>query len=155
MGAATMLSALWAVNDVYWGWQFNLDRMRWAAWLGFTGWAAILGFGPAGVLQIARAGHGGGNLRKLMLFQVPLVLFNLFMVPEYIYYSFRGGIFPVPLAGLGLVLLGLQMQSWAYAALQVGRETAVRSHQAPTPARNMVGEGPTASLSGVRLSKTR
>lgn len=33
----------------------------------------------------------------------------------------------MPLAGLGLLLLGLQMQSWAYAALLIARETVLRS----------------------------
>jgi hypothetical protein len=123
-GAATMLCALWAVSDIYWGWQFSLDRMRWAAWLGFACWTATLGFGLTAVLRIARASGGSKNLHNLMLFQVPLALFNFFMVPEYIYYSLGGGIFPVPLAGLGLLLLGLQMQSWGYAALLLGREAA-------------------------------
>jgi hypothetical protein len=137
-GAATMLSALWAVSDIYWGWQFDLDRVRWAAWLGFACWVATLGFGLAVVIQIARAQRADKMLRNLMLFQVPLALFNFFMVPEYIHYSLGGGIFPVPLAGLGLLLLGLQMQSWAYGALLLGRETAVHSDQAPRPARNMI-----------------
>jgi hypothetical protein len=127
MGAVTMFSALWAVSDIYWGWQFNLDRVRWAAWLGFACWIATLGFGLLVVLQIARSPGGSRNFCNLMLFQVPLALFNLFMVPEYIHFSLGGGIFPVPLAGLGLLLLGLQMQSWAYAALLMGRETAFRS----------------------------
>jgi hypothetical protein len=137
MGAVTMLSALWGVSDIYWGWQFNLDRVRWASWLGFACWIATLGFGFIVVLHIARWPGGNKNLCNLMLFQVPLALFNFHMVPEYIYYSLGGGIFSVPLAGLGLLLLGLQIESWAYAALLLGRETAVRSNQEPAPARNM------------------
>ncbi len=47
----------------------------------------------------------------------------------------------LPLVGLGLLLLGLQIESWASAELLLWVAAAVRSDQAPAPAANMVGEG--------------
>jgi hypothetical protein len=124
IAAATMFSALWSVSDIYWGWQLTLDRVRWAAWLGFTCWTATLGFGLAAVLGIVRAPSYAKNLGNLLLLQVPLALFNFFMVPDYIHDSLAPGWNILPLAGLGLLLLGLQMQSWACASLLMGRSGA-------------------------------
>jgi hypothetical protein len=117
--ALTSLVSLWLVTDIFWGWQFNLASAPWLATLGFGCWLAALIFGAALLLPVARGETAAWRLRALVVFQLPVVAFNMLALPGY----FHKGVVYLP--GLAFLIVGMQIQSWACMDLLVGREKVV------------------------------
>ncbi len=139
LAALTMFAGLGVASDLYWAWLGavgGINEFPWSAWLGFACWAGTLVFAVLTLTGVTGGWIRSGYVRTLLLFQLPLALVNLVIIP---YYMVRGD---PPLTGLIALLVGLQMQSWGYAALFFGQEMTQDSKQTfvvvegePAPAR--------------------
>jgi hypothetical protein len=106
--AIAILASLWVITDIFWGWHFDLSSVTWAAVIATGLWLATPIFGVALLLPVIRGALDVWRLRALLLFQFPLVAFNVLMLPVY----FQSDE-PTHLPGLGCLILGLLIQSWA------------------------------------------
>jgi hypothetical protein len=110
-------SCLLVISDIFWGWHFDLSNSTWAATLATALWLATLVGGAIVLLPLARGRPAVGGVATLLVFQVPLAAFNVLMLPVYFR---RYSIADLP--GLGCVILGLLIQSSAYAEVLFRRK---------------------------------
>jgi len=106
--ASINLVSLWVLTDIYWGWHYDLSSIPWLAALAFACWLAALAFGAVLLWPVAQRSIAPGRLRALLIFQVPLLAFNLTMMPIYL-----GRDENFPGAGLALLIVGLQIEGWS------------------------------------------
>jgi hypothetical protein len=112
-----IFSSLWVVSDIFWGWHFGLSPLAWAAAIATALWLATPILGAALLIAFSRGREGLWPLRALILFQFPLTAFNVLMLPIYFLPS---SIAELP--GLGCLIVGLLLQSWAHTVLLLGSQ---------------------------------
>jgi len=110
-----IFSSLWVVSDIFWGWHFQLSLLTWTAPIATALWLATPILGAALLIAFSKGREGLWPLRALILFQFPLAAFNVLMLPVYFLPS---SIADLP--GLGCLIVGLLLQSWAHAELLAG-----------------------------------
>ncbi len=122
--AISSFACLAVYTDIFWGWHAYLASdvaAPWNAVLATALWAAGPLFAAVLLAPVARGESGAWRLRAVAIFQLPVAAFNLFMMPEYLH----GGLVDVP--GLAILMLGLQLQSWACMALTIRRDADTRA----------------------------
>jgi hypothetical protein len=107
LAALIMLTSLWLYDDIFWGWRFDLSEVTWGAAAGALCWLVTLLFGAVFAWRASHGSHDPWLLGALLIFQLPLVTFNLTMVP--VYFT-ADSVAPFP--GLGLLMVGLQIETW-------------------------------------------
>lgn len=118
--------SLWLFTDVFWGWHFvDLPYVPWAAAVALGCWLLMLAFGAILLAEMAHGEAASWRFRALLVFQVPLAGFNVLMLPDY--YQRHAETY---LPGLGLLIAGMQVASWACMLTLVGGER--RREENPT-----------------------
>lgn len=80
LAALITLTSLWLYDDIFWGWRFDLSEVTWGAVAGALCWLVTLLFGAVFVWHLAHGSHDPWLLGALLIFQLPLVTFNLMMM---------------------------------------------------------------------------
>ena len=101
------LASLWVLNDIFWGWHFDLSDSPWAAALGTVLWFVGPLFGAVLLVPVLWKQRETWRLRAFLLLLLPLGAFNL--EPLQFYFGGDG----IHLAGLAFLIIGLLLESLA------------------------------------------
>lgn len=103
----------WLYTDIFWGWHSLVPESRWSALLCTALWLAAPLFVLAYLAPVSLRQGETARLRTLLVLQLPVAAFNYATLPTYFSSASGGPSFP----GLGTLMMGLQLQSWACIAL--------------------------------------
>jgi hypothetical protein len=120
--ALVSLTTVWVLTDIYWGWLSVFSfvaRSWWVSLVAFGCWVSALIFGFWLVRPLAKG--QASRLRMLLAFLLPAGTFNMNLLAFY----FIGDSF-TDFPGLGLLMIGLLLESWSMIAL-----VGVRKEAAP------------------------
>ncbi|MGH9556653.1 MAG: hypothetical protein ACRD2Y_12610 [Terriglobales bacterium] len=123
--ALIALASLWLITDIFWGWHFDYSGVPWVATMAFGCWLAAIIFGAVLLLPLTRGETAPWRLRALVVFQVPVGAFNMMMLPGYF-----GANSIAPFPGLALLIVGMQIETWACISLLVSRGKQVAQETA-------------------------
>lgn len=101
------LCGLSLLNDIFWGWHFDLSNIPWAAVIATVLWLAMPMFGIWLLAPAIWGKREPWRLKSFFVVRVPIAAFNFLMLPAY----FGQQNLDVP--GLGILIIGLQFESWA------------------------------------------
>lgn len=118
--ALISLVSLWVVTDIFWGWHFDLSDTPWAAAVAAGCWLGALIFGAVLLLPVTRGDAAPWRFRALLVFELPIVAFNLMILPTY----FESHEVFVHFPGLGLLIVGALTETWACMGLLTRGEKA-------------------------------
>jgi hypothetical protein len=111
--AAFTFLVFWAYTDTFWGWHSLVHQSLWSAWLGTALWLAAPLFVLLFLAPVALRAGQTARLRSMLILQFPIAAFNFAVLPTY----FSRDWYDPHLPGLGVLIIGLQFQSWACFAL--------------------------------------
>jgi hypothetical protein len=100
------LVSLWVLNDIFWGWHFDLSTIPWAAAVATALWLLGPIAGAILLIPLLWKRHETWRLHAFLLLQVPIAAFNVMQFPAY----FESDL---DLPGIGILIIGLQLESWA------------------------------------------
>ena len=109
------IAGFWVLNDIFWGWHFDLSNNPVPATIATALWLAGPLFVVVLVIPLIWRKNDVWRLRMLLAFQFPIAAFNMAMIGEY--WSSD-----LDLPGLGLLILGLQLESLACIELLASRD---------------------------------
>jgi hypothetical protein len=127
LAALINLASLWVITDIFWGWHFDLSDVPWAAAVATCLWFAGPLFGVFLLAPFVGGKREPWRLRALLIFQLPIAAFNFLML-----FAYYGN--DLNMAGLGMLIIGLQLESWACMDL-LGHRTRTDSHVKEVPTR--------------------
>lgn len=107
------LCELSMLNDIFWGWHFDMSNITWAAVIATVLWLAMPVFGLWLLAPAIWGKRESWRLKAFLVVQVPMAAFNFLMLPAY----FGQQNLDVP--GLGILIIGLQLESWACLGLLI------------------------------------
>ena len=116
------------LNDIFWGWHFDLSNIPWAALTATVLWLAMPIFGIWLLAPVIWGKRESWRLKSFLVVQVPIASFNFLMLPAY----FGRQNLDVP--GLGILIVGLQLESWACLGLLIPAARDARVYEI-VPAR--------------------
>jgi hypothetical protein len=111
-------ASLWVYTDIFWGWHFDFADAPRVAVLATVLWLAASLFGIVLLAPIVREELQIWRLRAILIFQLPIAAFNFLMLSNYFTIDLN-----VP--GLGMLIIGLQLETWACMALLASRRQVV------------------------------
>jgi len=118
-------ASLWVYTDIFWGWHFDFANTPWAAVLATVLWLAASVFGVVLLAPIVRGELQIWRLRAALIFQVPVAAFNFLMLSTYFTTDLN-------MPGLGTLIVGLQLETWACMALQASRRRQLVAAKPPS-----------------------
>lgn len=106
------LISFWILTDIFWGWHFALKSIEWAAVLATILWLIGPLLGTALLVPSLWNSNETWRFMMFITFQIPLIAFNLTMLFTYLpSHSLLDASLDLP--GLGMLIVGLQLESWA------------------------------------------
>ena len=111
IGALIIFTSFWVQTDIYWAWHFNLSNVPWAAVTATSLWLAGPLFGGFLLAPVFRGMLETSRMRTFLVTQLPVAAFNFLMLFAY------GEEDGFHMAGLGMLIVGLQLESWACMSL--------------------------------------
>jgi hypothetical protein len=109
------IAGFWVLNDIFWGWHFDLSNNLVAATIATALWIAGPLFVVVLIVPLLWRKNDVWRLRTLLVFEIPIGAFNMVMIGEY------WGSDVLNLPGLGLLILGLQLENLACIELLASR----------------------------------
>lgn len=103
----------WVYTDIFWGWHFLVPESTWSAYLGSALWLAAPVFVLVLLVPVALRQGETWRLGTLLILQLPVAAFDYLCMPLLF---FQGAVY---LPGLGILMIGLQLESWACLGLLV------------------------------------
>jgi len=100
------LASLWVLNDIFWGWHFDLSTIPWAAAVATALWFTGPLAGAILLIPLLWKRDESWRLHAFLLLQVPIAAFNVVQFPAYFDSD-------LDLPGIGILIIGLQLASWA------------------------------------------
>lgn len=107
VGGAIVFTCLWIQTDIYWAWHLELHNFPWAAVVATILWLAGPLFGALLLVRFSRDSTHNWCLRAFVIFQLPVGALNFLMLFAY---APPGDLH---MEGLGLLIVGLQVEAWA------------------------------------------
>ena len=120
--------AFWIDTDIFWGWHFGLSNHPWAAVLATALWFAAPLFAIILLVPFFNRQSETWRLGMIVILQVPVAAFNYVMMPNILRAFIPDPLINLP--GLAMLIIGLQLESWACIAL-LTLPTAAREAAAP------------------------
>jgi hypothetical protein len=121
LAASSTFLTYWLYSDIFWGWQTvawyvlaDVDRNLLLAVVGLVLWLAGPTFACWLIVHAPRNGSGRRTLLTIQALQLPIAGFNFTLVP-----SFFGQDFFTDFPGLGLLIIGSQVLTWACIVLLI------------------------------------
>jgi len=124
-------ASLWVYTDIFWGWHLDFAHTPWAAVLATVLWLAASVFGIVLLAPIARGVLQIWRLRAVLIFQLPVAAFNLLMLSIYFTTDLN-------MPGLGMLIVGLQLETWACMSLLASRRRQLVAEKPPSIMSEMV-----------------
>jgi hypothetical protein len=103
----------WVYTDIFWGWHYLSTQSAWSGYLASALWLAAPAFVLVLLLPVALRQGETWRPQTLLILQLPVAVFNYLLMPL----LFERG--EVYLPGLGVLMIGLQLESWACTALMI------------------------------------
>ena len=94
----------WIYTDIFWGWQSLLAEAEWLAVLATALWLCGPILALITLFPVAAGQDYALGLRIFLLLQVPIGAFNYLML---------GNVVGLDMPGLAVLMVGLQLESWA------------------------------------------
>jgi len=101
------LASFWVTTDIFWGWHFDLSATPWAAAVATVLWLAGPLFSAVVLVPLLWKRRETWRLRAFLLLQAPIAAFNFMQLQAYF------GSDSLHFEGLGTLIIGLQLESWA------------------------------------------
>jgi hypothetical protein len=118
-------ASLWVYTDIFWGWHFDFANTPWAAVLATVLWLAASLFGIVLLAPIAGGELQIWRLRAVLIFQLPVAAFNFLMLSTYFTIDLN-------MPGLGMLIVGLQLETWACMDLLASRRRQLVAEKPPS-----------------------
>jgi hypothetical protein len=113
---ALILAGFWVVTDIYWGWHFDLHESPWAAIIATALWLTAPILAAVLLIPLHWRGRETWRLYAFVLLQLPIAAFNVMQLQAYY------GSDSLHFEGLGTLIIGLQLETWACLDLLAHRE---------------------------------
>jgi len=116
------LASLWVLNDIFWGWHFDLSTIPWAAAVATAPWLVGPIAGAILLIPLLWKRDESWRLHAFLLLQVPIAAFNVVQFPAY----FNSDL---DWPGIGILIIGLQLEGWAcldFLAYRAGKYLELR-----------------------------
>jgi hypothetical protein len=101
------LCGLSLLNDIFWGWHFDLSNIAWTAVTGTVLWLVMPMYATWLLAPAIWGKREPWRLKAFLVLQVPIAAFNFLMLPAYFGEQNLG------IPGLGILIMGVQLESWA------------------------------------------
>jgi hypothetical protein len=106
--AVFTFAVFWVYTDIFWGWKYLGSQSLWSSYLGTALWLIAPLFVLVLLIPMTLRQGETWRLQTILLLQLPVAAFNYSMMPDYF-----GKAALVHLPGLGLLMIGLQLESLA------------------------------------------
>jgi hypothetical protein len=126
LGTVLTLCCFWLYTDIFWGWHFEWDVDSIAPLIATLLWLAAPLLAAAILWPVARGRFEPWRLRAVLMLQAPIAIFNYCAMFDYFD--------DLKLPGLALLLMGMQLESWACIVMLAHSHAEVPSPAVAQPA---------------------